>query len=151
MAALTPTALPAGTEVEELAAIPAAVALSGGVPVVPAAAEALSAAAPEAELLIFAPPATPGPRAARAPEGVRKSLWLHLLPVGIVVVGLLTAVVRDAFFHEPKEAPRPAAAPPKRAAKSWRQVSNLPMEGKLETCLPSASWKLAATFLSGSS
>jgi hypothetical protein len=50
----------------------------------------------------------PGAVALAPPAPIRRRQWLfRLLPVGIVVLGLLTAVTRDALFREPIEEPLP--------------------------------------------
>jgi hypothetical protein len=42
-----------------------------------------------------------------APTGRRRRLLMRLLPVGVVVVGLLTAAIRDVFFREAADVPLP--------------------------------------------
>ncbi len=115
-ASSAPTALPAATAVEDLASVPAALSMSGNVPVLaPAVAPAVEApaveppptAVPVTDFSDFAPPSAPVPRAARAPAAGRKTLSLRLLPVAIVALGLLTAVVRDALFREQDAGPLP--------------------------------------------
>jgi hypothetical protein len=69
--------------------------------VVPATAEPLSFAP------AVLPAAAPGAPSALDKAARRKMLAARLLPVGIVLMGLLTAVARDALFREAQEEPLP--------------------------------------------
>jgi hypothetical protein len=76
-------------------------------PAVPMHVAALAPAAADVELVpvsAAAPPVpVPVPVAPPGATSERRQRLLRLLPVAIVVVGLLTAIVRDAFFREKEE------------------------------------------------
>ncbi len=102
-AATTPTVLPATTTV----AAPAPPSLAPPPPPVPAPLSApppppIPAPALETVAAAVAPLApTPPAASVLAARAKRRALLVRCLPVGIVLVGLLTAVARDALFREP--------------------------------------------------
>jgi hypothetical protein len=78
---------------------PSAAATDPALVVAPAPLPAPPLPAPVAAAPASPPSATPAAR--------RKQLLVRLLPVGIIAVGLLTAVGRDLLFREPAEMPLP--------------------------------------------
>jgi len=77
-------------------------------PVTPAPSPSPALASPAAAVAATAP--APTPVAARPLAGLfkQRALWMRLLPIGIVAIGLMTAVGRDLLFREARDPELPA-------------------------------------------